>query len=171
MSVISFYLNLNLHCIRFDWAVDNPFPLCHQWFVSLISILLWRWSFQEKYPTLYRSCSSFLPCFGFCMLLITFKVWEVLRFIPFQNHSFSFSFLVSYWIPILNGYATMGSFLHGDCQLQAHYVTFPTFPHPLLCITYIYLQGIYSASVLPCHSGLLVSTEFLEFCAACSCPG
>lgn len=114
------YPNLNPHCIGFDWAVNNPFPLCHWWFVSLIYILLWRSSSQEKDPTLYRSCSSFLPCFGFCVLLVAFKVWEFLRFILFQNHSLSSSFLVAYWIPILNGYATMGSFLHGDCQLQAH---------------------------------------------------
>lgn len=111
-----FYLNLNLHCIRFDWDVNNPFPLCHQWFVSLICILLWRSSFQEKYPTLYGSCSSFKPSFWFCMLLMAFKVWEVLKFIVFQNLSLSFSFLVAHWITILNGYATMGAFLHGDCQ-------------------------------------------------------
>lgn len=68
-----------------------PFPLWHQWFVSLIYSLLWRSSFQEKHPTLlpaWKLLIILVPHFGFCMFHVVFKVWEVLRFIPF---------LTEYW--------------------------------------------------------------------------
>lgn len=115
--------------------------------ISFFGDLLFKRSILLCY--LYRSyLSSLFPLFGVCMLRVVFKVWEVCRFVLFQNYSLSFSsqFLTEYWhwtVMQLLAHFSIVIVSSKPTILHAMLNSSPPCPLPLPCASLcIYLQGI-----------------------------